>query len=76
VSVGASVGGHRLDTIPSRPATTLATMRIAHFSDLGHQNLRVVPRHPDQAGADDLPRVRSLPRGVAQYRMADRTFHH
>jgi 1,2-diacylglycerol 3-alpha-glucosyltransferase len=63
---------HFSDTyLPRRDGivTALHTLTEA-LGDLGHQNLRVVPRHPDQPNAAGLLRVRSLPCGVAQYRMA------
>jgi 1,2-diacylglycerol 3-alpha-glucosyltransferase len=63
---------HFSDTyLPRRDGivTALHTLTAA-LDDLGHHNLRVVPRHPDQHDADGLLRVRSLPCGVAQYRMA------
>jgi glycosyltransferase involved in cell wall biosynthesis len=63
---------HFSDTyLPRRDGIVTALHTLTEALDgLGHQNLRVVPRHPDQGDADGLLRVRSLPCGVAQYRMA------
>lgn len=63
---------HFSDTyLPRRDGIVTALHTLTEALDgLGHASLRVVPRHPDQPDAADLLRVRSMPCGVAQYRMA------
>lgn len=64
---------HFSDTyLPRRDGIVTALHTLTEALDgLGHQSLRVVPRHPDQKDdAAGLLRVRSLPCGVAQYRLA------
>jgi len=63
---------HFSDTYLPRRDGVISSLRTltAALRDEGHQTLTVVPRHPDQPDELDVQRLRSMPCGVADLRLA------
>ncbi|MGW0228321.1 glycosyltransferase [Actinopolymorpha singaporensis] len=63
---------HFTDTyLPRRDGVVTSLQSLtAAMAELGHASLLVVPKHPDQPADEELLRLRSLPCGVAQFRLA------
>jgi Glycosyltransferase len=63
---------HFTDTYLPRRDGVISSLRTlaAALRDCGHETLTVVPRHPEQPDEPDVLRLRSMPCGVADLRLA------